>query len=78
MSNEKEPDWEQVFKIFIEATAKMRRGSLKYGEYDPATCTRDLLTEAQDEILDAINYLAMHYLKLDEMRRKMTACVADQ
>ena len=46
----------------------MKAGAKTYGEYNPATDTRDLLAEAQEELLDAINYLAMMYLKLENLR----------
>lgn len=50
--------------IFSEAMRKYHQGASKYGEYDPATDTRDFLKEAEAEILDAINYLAMHLMKV--------------
>ena len=51
-------------EIFEAALEKFRVGEQKHGPFDPATDPRDLLVEAEREILDAINYLAMHLLKL--------------
>ena len=48
----------------------MQGGAKTYGEYQPATDQRDMYHEAQEEILDAIVYLGMHYLKLEEMRNR--------
>ena len=61
-------DWERVEKIFARAVFRMLRGSATYGEFNPATDTRNLLHEAQEELLDAMNYLAMHYLKLETLK----------
>ncbi len=63
-----EPDWAKLIGVFSQATTKMQRGSAKYGEYDPATDTRDFYQEAQEELLDAINYLAMQYLRLEHLK----------
>jgi hypothetical protein len=65
-----EPDWARVIKVFAKATTRMQGGAKEYGEYDPATDERDMYHEAQEELLDAIVYLGMQYLKLDEMRRR--------
>ena len=55
--------------ILNEALRKYQRGETKYGVYDPETEARDLLGETEEEILDAINYLAMFLLKLRALRR---------
>ena len=55
---------EPIEAIFEDALQKYRRGEAKYGPYDPTTDTRDMLQEAEEEILDAINYLAMFLMKL--------------
>lgn len=54
--------------VFAEALGKFHQGAAKYGDYDPATDSRDFLKETESEILDAINYLAMFLLKLRAMR----------
>lgn len=54
--------------IFSEALGKYRKGAAKYGTFNPVTDTRDLLNEAEAEILDAINYLAMFLMKIRAIR----------
>jgi hypothetical protein len=61
---------ENLKLIFNEALEKYEASEKIYGVYDPATDTRDLLHEAQDEILDAINYLGMHLIKM----RRLNGC----
>ena len=61
-------DWEQVLGVCSKAARRMLGGKEVYGEFNPATDKRDLLLEAQEELLDAINYLAMHYLKLESLK----------
>jgi len=70
MAAHKEPDWARVMGVFALATTRMQGGAKTYGEFRPATDRRDLYHECQEEILDAIVYLGMQYLKLDEMRRR--------
>ena len=42
---------------------RMRAARPQYGELNLATDKRDFLHEAYEEILDAINYVAMHELQ---------------
>lgn len=58
----------RIEEILTAALVKYRQGEAKYGAYDPATDKRDFLKEAEAEILDAINYLAMYILKVRAMR----------
>lgn len=60
---------EPIEAIFQDALQKYQKGVLKYGDYDPATDHRDMLTETETEILDAINYLAMFLMKIRAMRK---------
>ena len=46
------------------------KGAAKYGTFNPATDARDFLKEAEAEVLDAINYLAMFLVKLQTLQRK--------
>jgi len=46
----------------------MRGGAHIYGEFQPAKDTRCLTSEAQEEILDAIVYLAMLYEKIEGLK----------
>ena len=70
VSAHEKPDWARVMGVFAKATTRMQGGAKTYGEYQPATDQRDMYHEAQEEILDAIVYLGMEYLRLEEMRRK--------
>ena len=65
-----ELDWEKVTVVFWKAIGRMQEGAWDYGSFNPATDKRDLLQEAQEELLDAINYLGMQYLKLEELKKR--------
>ncbi len=58
-------DMETIFRAALE---KYLAGEQKYGPYRPLTDDRDMITEAEEEILDAINYLAMLLVKLRAIR----------
>lgn len=60
---------QELKNIFDQALKKYEVGAEKYGPFDPAADQRDLLKEAEAEILDAINYLGMFLLKLKELRK---------
>jgi len=55
---------DNVKAIFREAIQKFHRGEEKYGVYDPAVDERDMIIETEEEILDAINYLAMFLMRI--------------
>ncbi len=57
-------------EVFEAALKKFQKGAAKYDTFDPASDTRDFLNEAEAEILDAINYLAMFLLKVRAIQRK--------
>lgn len=57
-------DTTQIASILYAALDKYQAGAKKYGPYDPETDQRDMLQEAEEEILDAINYLAMLLVKI--------------
>lgn len=62
MANQKttESDIEtQIADLFASAMQKYRNGQQKHGDFNPMQDKRNLLNEAEEEILDAINYLAM-------------------
>jgi len=58
----------RIEEILSAALVKYRQGESKHGAFDPATDQRDFLAEAEAEILDAINYLAMFILKVRAMQ----------
>ena len=62
-------DWDKVRKVFGLALRRMQKGFEVYGEFDATLDTRCLLSEAQEELLDAMNYLGMQYLKLEELKK---------
>jgi hypothetical protein len=59
---------DKLIKTYMRAVAKYDEGAGKYGEFDPHTDVRDLIAEAEDEIIDAINYLAMFLAKLEALK----------
>lgn len=59
---------DEIKGVFDEAMKKYEAGALKYGAFNPVADRRDLPVEAEAEILDAINYLAMFLLKLRALR----------
>lgn len=54
-----------IYRICID---KYDKGAAKYGDFDPLNDNRNLLREAQDELIDAINYLSMALIKIDARR----------
>lgn len=56
-------------QIFQECLDKYDRAAAKYGEFDPITDKRDLIVEAQQKLIDAMNYLTMFNHQVRE--RKM-------
>lgn len=60
---------DELKTIFNQALEKYEAGALKYGAFDPTTDQRDLLKEAEAEILDALNYLGMFLIKIRELRK---------
>jgi len=64
-------DVEEVQSVFMEAALRMRAGRLQYGEFNPERDTRDLFIQAEEELLDTINYLAMQILKIRATRKRL-------
>ncbi len=58
----------RIEEILSAALGKYRQGEAKHGAFDPGMDQRDFLAEAEAEILDAINYLAMFVLKVRAMQ----------
>jgi hypothetical protein len=52
-------------QIISEANERMEMGQKKYGDYNPATDTRDLYKDMREELLDFINYAIMQIQKID-------------
>lgn len=51
-----------VYRICLD---KYDAAAAKYGDYEPLNDKRNLLREAQSELIDAINYMAMALIKID-------------
>jgi len=66
-----EKDWEEAIaesdlrKVFDLAALKFRKGQAEHGAYRPESETRNCIEEMRKELLDAIVYLAMGYMKLE-------------
>ena len=54
-----------VYRICLD---KCDAGAAKYGNFEPLNDKRNLLREAQNELIDAINYMAMALIKIDARR----------
>lgn len=63
-------DLDRLTDVFEAALRKFERGAAKYGPFDPEADGRDFLQEAEAELLDAINYLAMFLIRLRAMKNK--------
>lgn len=63
-------DIDAVRRVLAEALLRMDQGRARYGPFDPQEDERDLLLEAEEELLNAINYLAMFVLKLRLIKRR--------
>ncbi len=57
--------------IIREALRRHREGEEKYGILDPATDTRDLFHEIEEELLDTINYAVYQILKIRTLRERL-------
>ena len=58
--------------IFKEALIKFQKGVEEHGEFDPLSEKRKLLAEVDEEILDAINYLAMWLIQHRYLEKQLT------
>ena len=58
----------RIETVFEAALLKYRQGEREHGMYDPVTDQRDMMQEAEEEILDAINYLAMFLMRIRAIR----------
>ena len=58
-------------EIYEQCKAREDMGLSKYGEFDPNTDTRDMITEIAEELLDVINYAKFQIKKLDALRGKI-------
>lgn len=59
----------EIENIFTDALAKYMEGEKQHGRYEPLSDSRDMIQEAEAEILDAINYLAMFLVKFRATNR---------
>jgi len=59
---------EQIETVIEEALSRYTGARAKYGPLDLDTDRRDFLVEAEEELLDCINYCVFQILKLRRMR----------
>ncbi|HAM53582.1 MAG TPA: hypothetical protein DCP92_23900 [Nitrospiraceae bacterium] len=64
-----EPHNKDIAIVIREALDKHQAGKIGRGHLDLATNKRDLLDEAEQEILDCINYCVFQILRLRRMQR---------
>lgn len=64
--NEVKP--EQIETVIEEALSRYTGARVKYGALDLDTDRRDFLVEAEEELLDCINYCVFQIIKLRRMR----------
>lgn len=55
-------------QLFQECLERYDRGVVKHGEFDPLTDERNLIEKAQEELLNAVNYLGMALIKIRAVR----------
>jgi len=60
---------EQIEGVIKEALTRYEGARSVYGPLDLSTDSRDFLLEAEEELLDAINYMAFQILRLRRMRQ---------
>ncbi len=61
---------EGIEAIIREAVSKFEIGRLKHGELDLSTDKRDFIHEAEQELLDCINYCVFQILRLRRIKEK--------
>lgn len=61
---------DELKTIFNQALEKYEAGAVKYGAFDPANDKRNLMEEAEEELLDCMNYTAMLILQLRAMGKR--------
>ncbi|MFH0774174.1 MAG: hypothetical protein V2A53_01575 [bacterium] len=61
---------EDIEKVIREALTRHKTGRLEYGDLDLSTDKRDLIFEAEKELLDCINYCVFQVLKLRGIKSK--------
>lgn len=55
--------------VIMEALSRYDNGRRKYGPLSLDTDGRDFLRETEEELLDAINYLAFEIIRLRSLKR---------
>ena len=62
------PQAEDIERIIREALSRHDAGRLEHGQLDLSTDTRDFLQEAEEKLLDTINYIVFQILKLRKIK----------
>ncbi len=55
-------------EIYEQCKIREEAGLCKYGEFNPETDSRDMITEITEELLDVINYAKFQIKKLTILR----------
>lgn len=63
-----EPEVESIIRAALN---RHRIGAEKYGVLDPATDTRNLFHEIEEELLDTINYACYQVLQIRALRERL-------
>lgn len=69
-STKQKIETKDIAAVIVEALKRYEAGRRKYGSLDPATDKRDFLHEAEQELLDCINYCVFQILKLRRIKNR--------
>jgi hypothetical protein len=61
---------EDIEGVIKQALKRYETGSFEHGDLDLSTDKRDFLEEAEQELLDCINYCVFQILKLRRLKRQ--------
>ena len=61
----------EMNKIYDEAYKRYQMGLETYGVFNPHTDTRDLCKEAEDELLDFMNYAGLMIIKIRALKKAL-------
>ena len=62
------PQAHDIEAVIKAALAKYEKGRLEHGQLDLSTDIRDFISEAIEEMLDAINYLTFQIIRLRSIK----------
>lgn len=68
----------KVRGVFDDAHARYMKAEQSYGALDIGTDPRDFLKEAEEELLDLINYAAFEIMKIRALNERLNAFASAQ